>query len=294
MKEKGVRELLPHLTREQTEGCPQELHQRKEEPEEGGVPLMVLRSHRKKVVEENPLVEEGLHRVEQEAGEGARLTLQLLALQAEQEVEVVHSILPLLLTVHLRKKLETLHQKTGEGEDRAILARDHRIPLGILELPKLKVKEQEVLPSLRLPQLGEARLRMARRPGLNYAVIGFLIHGNRFATACRRGTDYFVPDGRGSVFGKCTNKGIDIFVIGSNFLVHHFMQLGKVVCFFVLCFTLGHFGFGSLLYFLKNFFRVLAKIYIKRYFGHDKWVIEGLLVETKASHIVWQDFFAPQ
>jgi hypothetical protein len=48
------------------------------------------------------------------------------------------------------------------------------------------------------------------------------------------------------------------------------------------------------LYFLKNFFRVLAKIYIKRYFGHDKWVIEGLILETKASHIVWQDFFAPQ
>jgi hypothetical protein len=197
IKEKEVREFLPHLAREQAEGSRQVLHQGKEEQEDGGVPLMVLRSHRKKVVEENPLVEEGLHRVEQEAGEGARLTLQLLALQAEQEVEVVHSILPLLLTVHLRKKepvedprailgpirvakgLKVIHsllppgleihlQRMGEGEDRAILARDHRIPLGILELPKLKVKEQEVLPSLRLPQLGEARLRMARRPGLNF------------------------------------------------------------------------------------------------------------------------------
>ena len=197
IKEKEAREFLPHLAREQTEGRPQVLHQGKEEQEEGGVPLMVLRSHRKKVVEENPRVEEGLHRVEQEAGEGARLTLQLLALQAEQEVEVVHSILPLLLTVHLRKKepvedrrailetireakgpgvihsllppgLETLHQKTGEREDRAILARDHRIPLGILELPKLEVKEQEFLPSLRLPQLGEAGLRLAPRLGLNF------------------------------------------------------------------------------------------------------------------------------
>ena len=112
----------------------------------------------------------GLRQVEREAGEGARQTLQQLAPQAGQVVEVIHSIPPLLLTVHLRKKepvedrrailepireakgpgvihsllppgLETLHQKTGEGEDRAILARDHRIPLGILELPKLEVKE---------------------------------------------------------------------------------------------------------------------------------------------------------
>ena len=51
IKEKEVRELLPHLAREQTEGRPQVLHQGKEEQEEGGVPLMVLRSHRKKVEE---------------------------------------------------------------------------------------------------------------------------------------------------------------------------------------------------------------------------------------------------
>ena len=170
IKEKGVRELLPHLAREQTEGRPQVLHQGKEEQEEGGVPLMVLRSHRKKVEEADPQVAKGLRQVEREAGEGARQTLQQLAPQAGQVVEVIHSIPPLLLTVHLRKKepvedrrailepireakgpgvihsllppgLETLHQKTGEGEDREILARDHRIPLGILELPKLEVKE---------------------------------------------------------------------------------------------------------------------------------------------------------
>ena len=50
IKEKEVRVLL-HLTREQTEGRPQVFHQRKVEPEVGGVPLMVLRSHRKRVEE---------------------------------------------------------------------------------------------------------------------------------------------------------------------------------------------------------------------------------------------------
>jgi len=197
IKEKEAREFLPHLAREQTEGRPQVLHQGKEEQEEGGVPLMVLRSHRKKVEEADPQVAKGLRQVEREAGEGARQTLQQLAPQAGQVVEVIHSIPPLLLTVHLRKKepeedrlvgevllpkvpvelaihlylpqySPTLHQKTGEGEDRAILARDHRIPLGILELPKLELKEQEFLPSLRLPQWGEAGLRLAPRLGLNF------------------------------------------------------------------------------------------------------------------------------
>lgn len=51
IKEKEVRELLLHLTREQTEGRPQVLHQRKVEPVVVGVPLMVLRSHRKRVEE---------------------------------------------------------------------------------------------------------------------------------------------------------------------------------------------------------------------------------------------------
>ena len=57
IKEQEVRELLPHLTREQTEGHPQVLHQGKEKQEkqekqeEGGVPLMVLRSHRERVEE---------------------------------------------------------------------------------------------------------------------------------------------------------------------------------------------------------------------------------------------------
>jgi hypothetical protein len=197
IKEKEVREFLPHLAREQAEGSRQVLHQGKEEQEDGGVPLMVLRSHRKKVVEENPLVEEGLHRVEQEAGKGARLTLQLLALQAEQEVEVVHSILPLLLTVHLRKKVPeedrlvgevllpkvpvelaihlylpqyspTLHRKTGGAGDPRRQAREYLALQGLLEPPKLEVKEQEFLPSLRLPQLGEAGLRLAPRLGLNF------------------------------------------------------------------------------------------------------------------------------
>jgi hypothetical protein len=156
-----VRELLPHLDREQTEGRPQVLHQGKEEQEEGGVPLMVLRSHRKKVEEADPQVAKGLRQVEREAGEGARHTLQQLAPQAGQVVKVIHSIPPLLLTVHLRKKepvedrrailepireakgpgvihsllppeLETHLRRMGEGEGRVILAREHRIPLGIL------------------------------------------------------------------------------------------------------------------------------------------------------------------
>jgi hypothetical protein len=158
---------------------------------------MVLRSHRKRVEEADLQVAKGLRQEEREAGEGARQKLQQLTPQGRQVVEVIHSIPPLLLTVHLRKKepvedrrailepireakgpgvihsllppgLETHLQRMGEGEDRAILARDHRIPLGILELPKLEVKEQEVLPSLRLPQLGEAVLRLAPRLGLNF------------------------------------------------------------------------------------------------------------------------------
>jgi hypothetical protein len=197
IKEKEVRELLLHLTREQTEGCPQELHQRKEEPEVGEVPLMVLRSHRKRGEEADLQVAKGLREVEREAGEGARLTLQLLALQAEQEVEVVHSILPLLLTVHLRKKVPeedrlvgevllpkvpvelaihlylpqyspTLHRKTGGAGDPRRQAREYLALQGLLEPPKLEVKEQEFLPSLRLPQLGEAGLRLAPRLGLNF------------------------------------------------------------------------------------------------------------------------------
>ena len=51
IKEQEVREVLHHLTREQTEGRPQALHQGKEEPVVGGVLLMVLRSHRKRVEE---------------------------------------------------------------------------------------------------------------------------------------------------------------------------------------------------------------------------------------------------
>jgi hypothetical protein len=112
-------------------------------------------------------------------------------------VEVIHSIPPLLLTVHLRKKepvedrrailgpirgakglevihsllppgLKTLHQKTAVVGDPRQQARDQPIPLRILELPKLEVKEQEFLPSLRLPQLGGAGLRLAPRLGLNF------------------------------------------------------------------------------------------------------------------------------
>lgn len=138
-----------------------------------------------------------LRQVEREAGGGARQTLQQLAPQAGQVVEVIHSIPPLLLTVHLRKKepvedrlveevllpkvpvelvihlclprcSPTLHQKTAVEGDPRQQAREHRIPLGILELPKLEVKEQEFLPSLRLPQWGGAGLRLAPRLGLNF------------------------------------------------------------------------------------------------------------------------------
>lgn len=192
IKEKGGREWLLHLAREQAEGRLQALHQGKEEREVGEVPLMVLRSHRKRGEEADLQVAKGLRQVEREAGEGARQTLQQLAPPAGQVVEVIHSIPPLLLTVHLRKKepveevllpkvpvelvihvclprySATLHQKTAVEADLRQQAGEHRIPLGILELPKLEVKEQEFLPSLRLPQLGEAGLRLAPRLGLNF------------------------------------------------------------------------------------------------------------------------------
>jgi hypothetical protein len=196
IKEKEVRELLLHLAREQAEGRPQALHQERAGPEVGAVPLMVPHFLQKRGEGEDLPEEEGLHLGEQAVAEKAHSSL-LQFPREELGVEVNHLNPRLSPRVHLRKKepeedrlvgevllpkvpvelaihlylpqySPTLHQKTGGAGDPRRQAREHLALQGLLELPKLEVKEQEFLPSLRLPQLGEVGLRLAPRLGLNF------------------------------------------------------------------------------------------------------------------------------
>ena len=56
----------------------------------------------------------------------------------------------------------------GEGEDLRPQAQECLVPQVLLQFLKPKAMGQWLLPSLRLPQLGGAGLRLAPRLGLNF------------------------------------------------------------------------------------------------------------------------------